>query len=121
MNARFWIYIKGTYVKLTLKLGQKLRWNTWEQTEEGFSAASEAWEYDTKHNRVVRDYESSGRDCDGHHGFSQTEVCDVDDLNSRLNDYIPFDCDDMFLPRYVPKWERVDCEVYDQFAQAAGY
>lgn len=35
MNIRFWEFINGDHVKLTLQPGQRLAWDQFERTDEG--------------------------------------------------------------------------------------
>jgi len=117
-NARFWSYINGAFVKITLKPDQKMTWHMWEPTDEGFTAEIVTWENDTYLNAVVRDVQTNGSDCDGQHGYYQTDVCSINKLSSRS---VSFDDDETFRPKFVPEWQKQSSEVYDQFAQAAGY
>lgn len=108
-NARFWQYINGSYVKLTLQHGQQLNWSNSEATDEGFSAEAYTWELD---GEVVQMYHTtSGRDCDGRHSSEQDFFCFIDELYS----WIGTD------GHMMPMWELEDYMNRDYSAEAMGY
>lgn len=64
-NARFWEYINGDWVKLTLRPGQVKNWRCSGATEEGWSAETYQWYYDGPSATIFCKYMSDGVDCDG--------------------------------------------------------
>ena len=65
-TARFWEWLNGGWVKISLRPGQKLTHFAYEDTDEGWSAASRTWE--NMNGYVEREYHCDSRDCDGRHG-----------------------------------------------------
>ena len=122
-NARFWEYINGSFVKLTLKPGQRLHHRHSEPTDEGWSAESKEWEYDEDWSTVNFVSVSEGQDCDGYLSRITEGRCWVVDLNSRPafmgwnSDYEDLYHDTIKLP----KWEYDSAHIHDDAAIAAGY
>lgn len=62
MNARFWIWLNGSWVKLTLQPGEIQRWHKYSRDEEGFSCESYQWTHEGPHvTEFVHSYESEIR------------------------------------------------------------
>ena len=126
-NARFWIYWNGGLVRLTLRPGQSLSYWHGEPTDEGYSARGETVRHEGTH--VYREWTREGRDCDGRHRESGDEMAPLDKLAARfVGDYAPVD--DLAAKVIAgplagvlyPAWEEARAvEVFDEFAQAAGY
>jgi len=116
MNARFWVYANGGPVKLTLRPGQVLRHAEGGPNEEGYSIQRTTWEMPTDEPVVYREWSSASRDCDGELRISGSDCCPIDRLTAVEPSY-----------EYVgelawPDWaEHEPAEVFDQYAQAAGY
>jgi hypothetical protein len=108
-NARFWVYLNRGPAKITLAPGQSLTWSQASQTEEGWSARSETWEYDGE--TVSRVSVEDARDCDGR--LTHTTQLKAGPADLRAG------------PKHAgvtcPTWTRVKARVFDEFAQAAGY
>lgn len=109
-NARFWTFINGDLVKLTLRPGQELHHSAGELHEEGFSRESHVWSHEGNHVReeLTRD----GRDCDGRYAHYADYVCPLDGLRTRWNEYGKY---------FAPAWQEAHAEQYDEFAELAGY
>lgn len=122
-NARFWEYINGSLVKLTLRPGQRLHHSHSETTDEGWSAESKYWEYDADWSTVSFVSVSDGRDCDGYLSRTTEGQCWVVDLNSRpaFIGQNP-DYEDLYHDTIkLPNWEYDSARIHDESAIAAGY
>lgn len=108
-NARFWVFINDSPVKLTLRPGQTLRWCHSSPTEEGWSA--EGYTYHHEGDRVTLEHVTDGRDCDGRLRQIYVDFVSLDDLAAG----------NVFEGIAYPKWESVEGSVYDEYAQAANY
>jgi len=110
MNARFWIYINGGFVKLTLRPEEALEHFFSERTDEGFRSVYQSWEYDG--SVVVRQWFIRERDCDGRHEDGGVAYWDDGKVAPSYSD------PDTMLPVWV------DGEDYyhrDHTAEAMGY
>jgi hypothetical protein len=111
MNARFWIYWNGGLVKITMARGDSFELYRSEPTDEGYHSEWERYEFDGE--RVSREMETHGRDCDGSHSTRSVESARLDKLAVVWNKYVE---------AFYPEWEEDrPTRVYDQFAQAMGY
>ena len=129
MNARFWVYVNGGPVKLTLRPGEVLEHYQCWTTDEGWSSEYCRWGWDCEDEdhggELFREWESCGRDCDGRLDRSGVDVCDMEDMQREW----PGGLDDMSDEERAawrgvrwPRWR--ECKpvaVYDEFAAAAGY
>jgi hypothetical protein len=112
MNVRFWEFINGSHVKITLCPGQRLAWDQFERTDEGWSETWETWELSKDGLALERECGSDGQDCDGRLSRGHTAIASAD----------PFtfvDCYEFAGKR--PDWQDADDWQRDQFAEAAGY
>jgi hypothetical protein len=114
MNARFWTYANGGWIKLTLRPGDTLAHCTGGPTEEGWERRSETYEFDGRH--VRREILSEGRDCDGYLSRFVSQECPLARLAAVEvePDYAP-------PGGFRPDWVDADAEVYDEQAVLAGY
>lgn len=132
MNARFWVYVNGGPVKLTLKPGQSLTHETGGPCDEGWSHEITEWTHETidyadsETPVVTRNWSTESQDCDGRHGSSGTDSCWLGELRRGSEPYYtaleswedPTTWDGVIWP----DWTEVRHNgVYDQFAQMAGY
>lgn len=129
MNARFWTYVNGGPVKLTLKPGQSLTHETGGPTDEGWYHDITDWTYETDDDGkpiVTRNWSTDGQDCDGRHGNGGCEECPLAELLTGNEPYYT-DLESWEDPTtwdgvIWPAWREVSIgPVYDQFAQLAGY
>jgi hypothetical protein len=116
-NARFWVWHRGSWVKLTLTPGQVL--STFEscRTDEGYHR--EVSTYAHHGEEVVCEWYETGRDCDGRYERGGELVCDLADLAAR-------DAHAEFPVREnvgikAPQWKRAGGYRRDPAAEAAGY
>lgn len=108
-NARFWAFVNGCHVKITLRPGQTLGHATGGPNEEGWSSEFVEWTHEGDHLR--RESGSDGADCDGRFSTGGVDVCDLDHIASYTT------------PRgvKVPNWRDADRWQRDYSAEAAGY
>lgn len=109
MNARFWTYWKGSWVKLTLRPGESVAMSHHSRHEEGWSSTSEEYEHCGDHVRLT--IENDGTDCDGRMSSEHVLVCPIDNLRARVGH-------DGTL---IPEWERESSRQRDYSAEAMGY
>ena len=117
-NARFWIYLNGGPIKLTLKPGQTLRWCTSHPTDEGWHAEGGSWLHN--HGRIRRSWWSEGRDCDGrlsHFGYDSAPLDKLAEEEPYIGDSRPEDWQGVVYPA----WEHEESGQRDEYAEAAGY
>ena len=112
-RVRFWIWWKGSPVKLTIVGDSEIEMGHSEPTDEGFASWSEKYwvEDGYLHNETL----DRGRDCDGYQEITTHWRCPLDQLHAKSAS------DEWPDIRGFPAWERVDSSVYDQEAQKAGY
>jgi len=116
MNARFWVYLHGSAVKLTLRPGQTMNHCYGGPTEEGWHSEATQWHLAADEPVVYRQWCSDGRDCDGRLTHSGSDFCPLNLL--RANE--PYGIDDP-LVRW-PAWEEdAPTSRYDEYAAMAGY
>jgi hypothetical protein len=112
-NARFWVFINGSHVKLTVKPDVILRWERYERTDEGYSFCGESWALSSDGLVVIRETFSDGRDCDGRLETGHTAIASTDPFTFRhcyqFEGMRPDWKDD------GPGWQR------DEYAEAANY
>lgn len=110
--VRFWVYINGDWVRLTLRGGDVLEWRKYERTDEGWRRTHERWQYEALEGKVWWMWESRERDCDGY---------------SSVNGQASFDKDRaafLFVKDgnvWIPDWQYEDVIHRDYTAEAAGY
>lgn len=108
MTARFWVWHKGAWVKLSLKPGEALTHTFSVQTDEGWRAESNTW---VNESGVVRwMWHSYETDCDGRHQDGGELVCKVEHLSVKQE----------FGPP-IPAWDVEEKYSRDFAAEAAGY
>ena len=115
-NARFWVYHpSGSWVKLTLRPGQRVELHSGQRTEEGYSCEAETFEHDGA--GVAHSWCTWGMDCDGRHEDGGERYCPLAHLRSREPVLDGPDTVGVMLPEWAPgeSWQR------DHSAEAAGY
>lgn len=119
-NARFWAYLNGGPVKITLRPGQTLHWSQGHRTDEGWSRSLETWSYEADESPALltRHWCQQGRDCDGTLEHGGQDTCEATNLLSRP----PYPEDEPLLEGVRwPAWEPADQWQRDHAAEAAGY
>ena len=113
-NARFWQWVNGGWVKLTLKPGQTLAHHTCNKHDEGWTSTGNTWAYDAETQTIESTLTQDGLDCDGRSSYHCSCWTTLDKL--RENE---FDEDGAIIA--TPRWERGERVCYDQYAEQAGY
>lgn len=123
-NARFWVYIHGNPVKITIRPGQSLYWSRGGPCEEGWSRESQHWTHEGE--SVERSTADTASDCDGTHASYGEYSCPLDRLQSGnapgwIEPEFPTAEPDTWTGVVWPAWDEVSTSQRDQFAEAAGY
>lgn len=125
-NFRFWIWYRGSWVKLTLKPGQKLSYSFGSPDEEGYSW--EAASYYHEEDGVREEWADGGRDCDGeiaHYGERWCPASRLSVVPAHDHGNPPGSPNRHYFQSELihrPDWERIKTtRVYDQYAQLANY
>lgn len=122
-NARFWMYVNGGPVKITLHPGRSLRWFKTEQTDEGW--ASELCVLKHEGDHVERHLVIDGCDCDGRLTIAGSDTCPLDQLASGnepyLEPYFNVHEREVYEGVVYPAWSRVSDSQCDEYAEDAGY
>jgi hypothetical protein len=108
-NARFWVYLNGNPVKLTLRPGQTLLWSRCWRTDEGWDAEARHWSHDG--DKIRLDWCTDGVDCDGR----LREGGELSAALAHLHDGREVD------GITYPEWQQRDTWRRDYQAEAAGY
>lgn len=110
-TARFWIWYKDSYVKLTLKPNQWLSVASGGSCEEGYYYE---WDSYIHEGTFVRNCHSvKARDCDGRLDQEIELICPLDQLKA---------CEpDEYADVQRPAWETVTRSQRDYAAEACGY
>ena len=111
-NVRFWEYINGAYVRITLQPGQSLSWYQGGPTDEGWSSQAEKWSLSDDGAFITRESVSDGCDCDGRLTRGYDVVASAD--RSTFVECYEFD-------GMRPDWQDVEGWQRDAYAEAAGY
>lgn len=75
-TARFWEFINGDLVKISLKYGQELTWTNFHQHEEGYSSEVITWKFiGGSSPQVIRISSTRSTDCDGRYSGEFEEFC----------------------------------------------
>jgi hypothetical protein len=112
-TAKFWFYAAG-WVRLTLRPGKSIEWTTGHPTDEGWYSQRVRWTH--VGDRVLQEWDTDSRDCDGRMSTHTECECPIVDLageESHGPDAPP-----------VPKWERASyprSRQRDYSAEASGY
>jgi hypothetical protein len=118
-NARFWAYLNGGPVKITLRPGQVLNWTQGQRTDEGWSRSAETWSYDLDVLGIVeRHWCEEGRDCDGLLQRGGHDVCCPVNLHVQP----PYPEGDAVMEGVLwPDWQEANRWQQDSEAEKAGY
>jgi len=108
-NARFWSWMNGHPVKITLRPGQTLTWSKWQRTDEGWDAFSSTWSH--VGDGVRYEWCNDGVDCDerlrqGGEAFAALEGLRAGNEVEGIT---------------YPHWARRNTWQRDYQAEAAGY
>ena len=117
VNARFWAWHNGGWVKLTLAPGQELGICSCGRTDEGWRREMTQYRHDG--SCVVAEYIEESSDCDGRLDRGGEMYCTVDGLRKRdMADVNP--CPEN-AGIVAPDWQRGPRWQRDHVAEACGY
>ena len=119
-RVRFWAWVNGAPVRLSLRPGESLSWATGRTTDEGWRREGFDWAADDA--GVTRYRWANERDCDGRADWGTEDYCPADRLAVIEPPGWGFDrsgrgWDGLAWPAWVP----VDRTQRDHSAEAAGY
>ena len=126
-NYRIWESVNGSYVKLTIRPGRALKWeSSWEDKDDGRSSfKSYRWAHGRRWSSdgidgVIKDIDVSGIDDYGErYSWRELSVAPSGLLRSERNwfwDFMPYEARRLLLPRlltWCEVWWRVDSEDWD--------
>lgn len=119
MNARFWTFYRGAWVKITLAPGQSLTCGHSTPDDEGYHYETSIWTFDGRD--VIEQWANGGKDCDGRIDREGESICSL----SRLMAVCPMSTPEDFFDGcqiYRPDWQEHKAErVRDEYAQLANY
>lgn len=118
-NMRFWEYINGDWVKITLHPGELLWRAVGGPTDEGWFSKENRlfWDGET----LTHEWASSGQDCDGRMDRSGEEYA-TDLREHKVVSYDPSKgVDDVKFIGPVPDWTERKTSQRDHSAEAMGY
>lgn len=110
-NLRFWEFMNGGWVRITLRPGQRLTWRKSSYDEEGYSHFSESWEHEG--DRIVNQWGEDCSDCDGRLTRGGEMACSAESVAA-----IPAYGEPTLLR---PDWKKITSGQRDYAAEAAGY
>lgn len=110
-NARFWVFVNGGFVKLTIPTGIEYSWGRSTHGGEGPHHEAVRWEYHD--GLVTEEYDEWGSDCDGKYESFVKRACHVTELTWDVA--LSGDAPDL------PNWTVVDESRRDHSAERAGY
>jgi hypothetical protein len=110
-NARFWIVVRDSYVKVTLQPDTHISWQKSEPTEEGWSYEAESWYLDPDDGLLYWEYCNREEDCDG--VFERSGQLVASELAAEPGYKDP--------EVRLPAWQDLRSCQRDHSAEAAGY
>ena len=132
-NVRFWQWVNGDYVKLTLSPRQELRHSDGGPTDEGYHSEHEVWRYELP-ERINLERHSYSKDCDGPHEYhsythfligneAKKEVCsnEVYGSNSDIQAPEPRNLDTHGATIRMPEYGQETGYQRDVYAEMMGY
>ena len=117
-NARFWIWHRGGWVKLTLRFGQQIEIYSSGRTDEGWHHEQTKYHHDGEN--VVQHWHHETRDCDGRFEQGGECSCPLENLASK-NMEESIDCSEENVGIWTPDWQKGYPWQRDHTAEAAGY
>lgn len=109
MSYRFWVYLSGSPVRLSLRPGESIEHSRGGPDSEGWARESVIW----KHTGagVYCEGLTEGRDCDGYSSRWWDTFCPADQLAAGIElDGVRF-----------PRWQDSTVECRDEHAESMGY
>lgn len=118
-RIRFWTFVNGSPVKLTLAMGQTIEHHVSERTDEGFYARSQSWTWEEAHEIRHRILDIS-RDCDGKTEHSTETAAYLADLDASATQDDDFSKENPEIAGF-PIWREIETDYRDYAAERAGY
>jgi hypothetical protein len=119
-NARFWVFASGSWCKLTLRPGQRLRRFYACRTDEGWHREETSWFY--AHDEgdgdscIAQSHYEEGMDCDGPYEHYARSYCEVGELKAQEHE-----CCESGEVYQIPEWRGTVRHQRDRYAEAMGY
>jgi hypothetical protein len=114
MSLKIWTWVNNSPVKLKLAPCQRLRWHSYELTDEGFRAEQRTWEVDRLGSCVMQTTDVRQRDCDGLYDDGEELFAWPADLKAGY-------ADDDYPGVIYPRWQRGIGTHRDHTAESMGY
>ena len=116
-NARFWVWHRKAWVKLSLRRSQSLTFCERSRTDEGYHCEVNTF---THHGEtVVCEWYETGRDCDGRYERGGEVFCNLADLAIR-DVFAEFPAREN-IGIQAPVWKQATGYQRDHSAESAGY
>jgi hypothetical protein len=121
LNARFWEFVNGDWVKLTLSPGQSLKWSAYIPDEEGYEYKEYYWIH--KRHSIYNQQKIACRDCDGRLDRHYVYKCPITQLMGKQIDAGIFGDSRTEFEKQVrlPKWAELKSWQRDYYAEEMGY
>lgn len=122
-NVRFWEYINGSMVKVTLKPHQSLYHHNSSWTEEGWQSDEHTWRHEGE--RIILEYAHEAQDCDGRYSrsaeyvFGGVESREYERGQTARQRRFGIELSDNYFP--VAIWQNAGSRQRDYTAEAMGY
>ena len=108
-NLKFWTYLNGSPVRLTLRPGQTVRHFAGSPDDEGWSSESIIWKH--AGTGIYCESFTEGRDCDGYSSRWADSFCPAEGLAAGATmDGVTY-----------PRWDHSTEECTDSYAESMGY
>lgn len=114
--VQFNYWFDGKAVKVTLIPGAKINLHAGRRTDEGYRTENVTLSLEGR--TIIEQYCFTQRDCDGLHRDAGERHCQV---NERAKQRVARSLGEKRDRRPFPKFNTTDAEMYDQFAEIAGY
>jgi hypothetical protein len=110
-NVRFYDFINGSPVRITLQPGKSLSHSEFQPTDEGYSRISNTWTH--MGERVYCETHTDSRDCDGRYSSDVLSVFNISEAAAGFHD--------VEAGVRLPKWVNVDARQRDYTAESMNY
>ena len=116
-NARIWVDVNGSPVKITLRPGQELNWAHYGRDEEGYSQTHYQWAWTG--TILCETVNFDGSDCDGRTSSHGKYFTTPDKFQA--NAHVAYDERNDYSGIRFPEWQKLSRRQRDYAAEAAGY
>ncbi len=114
--VRFNYWFDGKALKVTLRPGAKINLHACRRTDEGYRTDNVTLSLENR--TIIEQYCFTQRDCDGIYRDAGERHCHV---NDRAKQRVAGSLGEKRDRRSYPKFNTTKAEIYDQFAEMAGY